>query len=240
MVAIDMHLHTTRYSRCSRLPVERLVEISRDVAVDAVVITEHDVLWSAEEIEELQNQLDGNLRVFRAVEVTTDIGHLLAYNLSDSRQIVAGMSLEELAGFAREDRAALVLAHPGRFIKYVPEELSDAWRQIAAVEVMSNNIHESQIPNVQQAVSTLGKPMVANSDAHDEEIVGLYATEFPRMPTDEADLARMIIDGAGIPWADEERVTVQRMARPDRPILYRNPIEPNAAELSLKGVEKGA
>jgi predicted metal-dependent phosphoesterase TrpH len=225
MVRIDMHLHTTRYSKCSRLSTERLIEISGDVRVHAIVITEHDVLWPGDELAELQQQVKGDLRLFRAVEVTTDIGDILTYNLSDSREITKGMPFETLAEYAREDGAALVLAHPGRYIQSVPEDRSSAWDQIAAVEVMSNNIMESMIPNVNQAVTTLRKPCVASSDAHDDEIVGLYATVFPRMPLDEAELARMIIDAVVSPWADERRVEEMRRKRPDRPILLENPVE---------------
>lgn len=225
MIRIDMHLHTTRYSACARMSAERLVQISRDLPVHAVVITEHDVLWPREELEELQSQTDGQFRFFRAVEVSTDVGHILAYNLSEESDITVGMPLAKLARIAREEGAALVMAHPGRFTAAVPEPPSEAWQQIAAVEVMSNNIHVSQIPVVRQAVGALNKPMVANSDAHDEEIVGLYATEFPRMPEDEAELARMIIDGSCIPWADEDRVALQRSAKPDNPILYANPVK---------------
>lgn len=224
MVRIDMHLHTTRYSPCARLPVERLLEIVPDLPVDGLVITEHDILWPAEEVAELQSQVDGTFRFFKAVEVSTDVGHILAYNLRDDRDLEVGMPLSELAAIARDHEATLVMAHPGRFTALVPEGPPAAWQQIAAVEVMSNNIVEDMIPIVEQAVTALKKPHVANSDAHDEEIVGIYATEFPRMPANEAELARMIAEGAGVPWADEGRIRTLRLARPDRPILFRNPV----------------
>jgi predicted metal-dependent phosphoesterase TrpH len=223
VIRVDLHFHTTRYSKCSRTPVERLIEISPDLEIEALTITEHDVLWSADEIQELQHQLGDNLRIFRAVEVTTDVGDVLTYNLSDDRDIRKGMPFEELAEYARIDGAALVLAHPGRYISEVPANRSAAWDQISAVEAMSNNIHESQISNVRQAVSELGRPTVAGSDAHDDFIIGLYATQFPRMPEDEADLAKMIISGVGIPWADTARVQQLRLDRPDRPILLTDP-----------------
>lgn len=223
MIRVDLHLHTTRYSACSRLPVERLIEIAADVSVDAIVITEHDLLWPAQEIAELQQRVGATLRVFRAVEVTTDVGDILTYNLRDDRKIHKGMSFLELARWAREDEAALVLAHPGRYIREVPADRPPAWDQISAVEAMSNNLQEPQIGNVRQAVEALRRPTVAGSDAHDAEIVGLYATEFPRMPEDEGELARMIISGMGVPWADRERVESLRRERPERTILFSDP-----------------
>jgi len=224
MVKIDLHLHTSRYSPCSKLSPEHLVQLSHALPVQAVVITEHDCTWSEEELQELQNQAEGAFRFFRAVEVSTSHGHVLAYNLQDRREVSKGMPLADLARIAREDEAALVLAHPGRFIKTIPEIREDYWDQISAVEVMSNNICEPMIPQVHQAVSALERPVVAGSDAHVAEIVGLYATMFPQMPADEAELARMITEGLGIPWADEPRIRDMRERTPEKTILSENPI----------------
>ena len=223
MVRIDLHVHTTRYSPCSRLNPETLISIAPDLPIQAVVITEHDIQWSAEEIEWAERSASGSIRFFRGVEVSTDVGHVLAYNLADHRRIGYGMPLEELTRIAHEDRAALVLAHPGRFGVGVPEPAIPPWTGISAVEAMSNNIHEPMREEVRRAASLLGSQTVAGSDAHDEEIVGLYATEFPRMPADEAELAEMIRTGAGSPWADIERVQALRAAHPDRPILLKDP-----------------
>ena len=91
---------------------------------------------------------------------------------------------------------------------------------------MSNNITELLIPQVRQAVLALGKPVVAGSDSHVAEILGLYATMFPRMPADETELAQMIIDGLGVPWANQEKIGEIRNRFPERKILWKNPMEP--------------
>ncbi len=40
---IDMHVHTTRYSKFSRMSAESMAERARTVGLDGLVITEHDV-----------------------------------------------------------------------------------------------------------------------------------------------------------------------------------------------------
>ena len=225
MVRIDIHLHTSRYSSCSKLSPEHLVVISGGLPIQAVVITEHDCMWAKEELEELQNQVEGDFRFFRAVEVSTTHGHVLAYSLRDSRKVSMGMPLEDLARMAQEDNAALVLAHPGRSSTTIPENHQDYWERISAVEVMSNNITELMIPQVRQTVLALKKPTVAGSDGHVAEISGLYATLFPQMPADETELAQMIINGLGVPWANENHIRDIRKQFPERKILSKNPME---------------
>lgn len=225
MPSIDLHVHTSRYSSCSRLQPERLGLLADSLPVEAIVITEHDAIWPREELQQLQDRIGANLRLFRAVEVSTSEGHVLAYHLQDDRPLTPGMPLDELVRMAREDEAALVLAHPGRFIQSVPEGRGTCWDYLSAVEVMSNNITEPMIAQVRQAVAALEKPVVAGSDAHVAEIVGLYATSFPHMPADEAELARMIIDGSGVPWADVERIDSMRHMKPEKQILVVNPVE---------------
>jgi hypothetical protein len=135
------------------------------------------------------------------------------------------MPLKDLAFMAGEDGAALVLAHPGRFIGAIPENREDYWERISAVEVMSNNLCEPMIRQVRQAVSALKKPVVAGSDGHAAEIAGLYATVFPQMPEDEKELAQMIISGAGVPWADKQKIRDMREKNPAKAILLENPVE---------------
>ena len=53
--AIDLHLHTRRYSPCAELvPPEEIASSARRAGLSGVVLTDHDVLWSIEETKELR------------------------------------------------------------------------------------------------------------------------------------------------------------------------------------------
>ena len=50
---VDMHVHTARYSPCAELLVPELLdECMQAKGVHGVVITEHNVMWEREEIDE--------------------------------------------------------------------------------------------------------------------------------------------------------------------------------------------
>ncbi|MDA3850043.1 MAG: hypothetical protein PF447_02095 [Spirochaetaceae bacterium] len=225
MVKIDLHLHSSRYSNCSQLSVEHLALIAPALPLQGVVITEHNKMWSKEELEELQQQVGSRFRFYRGVEIGTPQGHILAYNLKDTRKIYNNMPLKELSEMALEDKAALVLAHPGRFSQPIPHPPEDYWQALSAIEVMSNSIREELVPEIIQAVNTLKRPLVAGSDSHAAWTPGLYATIFPHMPVDEAELADMIIKGVGIPWANEKHIKDIRRQIPENTLLCKNPLE---------------
>jgi hypothetical protein len=43
---VDVHLHTRRYSRCSRIEPGALIDRAVRAGLDGVVITEHHHQWS--------------------------------------------------------------------------------------------------------------------------------------------------------------------------------------------------
>ena len=55
----DLHMHTTRHSPDSVMDPLDLVRRAREIGLDGVVITEHDWLWTPEEVDELQSTAPG-------------------------------------------------------------------------------------------------------------------------------------------------------------------------------------
>ncbi len=74
---IDLHNHTQVHSRCSHLDPVDLVIRARRAGLDGLVITEHDALWPRDDVDRLA--ADHGLLLLRGIEVTTDIGHVLAF-----------------------------------------------------------------------------------------------------------------------------------------------------------------
>ena len=50
----DLHMHTTRHSPDSFMDPFALVHRARQIGLEGVVITEHDWLWTEEELDELR------------------------------------------------------------------------------------------------------------------------------------------------------------------------------------------
>lgn len=213
---IDLHCHTTR-SQDSRLKPEEAVEAARAGGLDAVCFTEHDVLWPAEEVRSLS--ADTGFPVFTGVEVSTEIGHVLAYGLPEFDLELR--TFATLVERARECGAALVFAHPYRrhFRFEVPavltgKDITAALRRrglsdVVALECGNGNTRPMENTLAGEVAARLGLPTTAGSDAHAPERMGLWATEF-EAPSgtlrDEADLTAAIRAGRirGVPLTPPE------------------------------------
>lgn len=198
---VDLHCHTTR-SQDSRLSPPEAVDAARDAGLDAVCFTEHDSLWSADELRALARET--GFPVLAGVEVSTEIGHVLAYGLPEFDLTLRRFGA--LVARARVYDAVLVLAHPYRrhFRFEVPSVLTAAdvtaalrrrgLPEVAALE--SGNGATRPIENALAAhvAGRLELPTTAGSDAHAPERVGAWATEVDGEVGDGGELAAAIVD----------------------------------------------
>ena len=196
-VAIDLHVHTGRYSRCAEfVDPYQIEEYALRAGLAGVVLTEHDVFWQDEEIEILRKR-SRILRFFRGIEVTARGCHLVVIGLTEAALLAKGMSMEEVVEIASAQDAAVILAHPYRDAdpSVLPVELADA------IEVASTSFTTREAAAARELARTVRKPEVASSDGHALSRIGWAWTEFARMPADEKELARMIRTGSGRPVA---------------------------------------
>lgn len=187
---IDLHCHTRPLSACSALTIDVLIEAALAMGLDGVCLTEHDRAWDARELEQVR--AISPLSVFSAVELTTDLGHVLAFGLPgpDCFSPVARDVFEA----AISSGALLYLAHPARdgLLKVTRETVE----YFASVE--SQNGSDSKLQNL--AASGLARgfrlPGVAGSDAHTIDEVGRAATRFNAPIRSDRELLDALRSGA--------------------------------------------
>ena len=76
---IDLHTHTSPLSWDSFLEPDELVERSKQSGLDAIVLSEHDASWDAEEVKALSKR--HNFIVLAGMEINTEEGHILVYGM---------------------------------------------------------------------------------------------------------------------------------------------------------------
>lgn len=185
---IDLHAHTAPRSSCSRATLEDLVTSARARGVDALCLTEHDVLWSAEDLAEASRSV--GMPLFAGVELSTDVGHVLAYGQLE-RALWAKYRFEQLVDEAERGLLALVLPHPVRReageraaragrTPATPEAVADrfSWQHVHAVEAGSTQTTGDEQALTAAALSLAPRPAVAGSDAHGPGRAGAWATSF--------------------------------------------------------------
>ena len=195
-LVIDLHLHTRRYSKCSRIDPARLIDQAVRAGLDGVVITEHHHQWSQEELDELVSASRHlGFLVLSGFEYTSAQGDLLVYGLmpEHAEQFRPGWPPERAAEQIRELGGVCVAAHPTRAGLSFDERLEKL--PIAAMEVASVNLKEHEQRLACNIAETLKIPAAAGSDAHDLRDVGRYATEFEDLVLNMPDLQKALIHG---------------------------------------------
>ena len=124
MMKFDLHMHTTRHSPDSNMDPFDLVRKAQELKLDGVVITEHDWLWTDEELNELRTAAPG-LVVLAGIEVGAREGHFLVYGVNDPFLLPVGIPVKELCREVHRQGGAVVTAHPFRWGQPFDEILSE-------------------------------------------------------------------------------------------------------------------
>lgn len=191
---LDLHLHTSRHSPDSRMDPPALLRRARELGLDGVVITEHDWLWTEEELEELRAQAPG-LLIGAGVEVSAWEGHFLAYGIWDPFALPAGMPVADLCREVHAQGGAVVAAHPFRWGQRFDDILRTAQPQLDGLELMTKNMDADcrrRAAAIQRDTALAG---LGSSDAHHEDELGVCYSEFPETVRDLRDLVDAIRGG---------------------------------------------
>ena len=188
-------MHTILGSIDSNLSVENAAKKIYEKGLDGVCLTEHSSIWEKNnnQIEDIFNLY--NLKIFRAIEISTDYGHIIAIGFD--KYYSGSHNLELLRDYANKYGAFLISAHPARRIfgkekyqqnllykgkDYIPsvDEFSSnkLFKLVDGVEVLNggNNLAENKYAYIAAKNNEL--VMTAGTDAHSESGIGLYGTRF--------------------------------------------------------------
>lgn len=138
----EMHCHSSGISYCSRIPYNKLIDVTKSAGFDAMVLTNHycrDYLkvvsyedWIECYIQEYDLAREYGktvgMKVFFGVEVTVDYDpgmHMLLYGITPEMlrrdKNLFEKSLEELSDYCRDNGITLIQAHPFRYGRTVQE-----------------------------------------------------------------------------------------------------------------------
>lgn len=179
---IDLHNHTIPLSGDSSLHPRDLIEKIAGLGIDGVCLTEHNAAWDSGEVESMAAA--SGIVVIPGMEITTEIGHILAFGLDRYSSEMANS--ERLSRIASSEGAALVLAHPYRSSVYSRYWMnSDKSYQNAkfdldvhGVEIFNGRGSETQNAFSANVADALQLPGTGGSDAHHLVEIGQCVTNF--------------------------------------------------------------
>ena len=225
---VDMHVHTVRGAADSSLTPDQLIGEARRIGLTGVNISEHDRVWEVRLIEEFREQ--SGLFVSRGMEVSTDMGHMIAIGLD---QYLPGIRrAAELRRVLDEAGGFMIVAHPFRHFfdpihfrrdgrppfEMTPEQAAGrmpVFKLVDEIEVANGGSTPRENQFALKVAMALGKQGVGASDCHSTNGVGYYVTVFEEELRDQEHMlqqlhARRFYAAQGLP-AGELRPYVEEV-----------------------------
>lgn len=197
------HVHLMGHSTDSGMPPKQLVETTRTLGIEAVVITDHNTTDGVAEVQEEAKAQGYNLRVGRGEEIK--IGQrnridseieLATFPLKET--IPPGLTIYQTLREIQKQKAALVLVHPFDEVRHgAGAEIGEAIIRQAkelgitvAIEVFNARANERQNDKAFDFYKQMSQRHglivpVAGSDAHSALEVGRTSIYFTPWQTDE-------------------------------------------------------
>lgn len=195
---IDFHAHTNRFSICSSVSPNTLLEDHREEGLDGVVLTEHNEFWPIDEVETLRDAFP-ELKIFNGAEITVDSLHHVITLLPEPDNDITDISKPET--FIREvnhRNGFMIAAHPFRFHSNYDERNEDY--PLDGVEVASRGMYG---PTEEKRARNLAEDWeaycFASSDAHSLSPIGAFYTVLEGEPRNERELIELIRKNGSTP-----------------------------------------
>jgi predicted metal-dependent phosphoesterase TrpH len=192
---LDIHVHTNRYSSCSKLSPLAAVKQAAKKKIDGIVITEHDVMWEEDEVAELVDKA-GNLDIIVLVgqelrgyrEDGVPHGDMLAFGFD---QKVEGLPpAHELIDMVHQAGGVVIAAHPYRKLLGFGDEVYEM--EFDGIEVFNPKHLLLDTMKAERAWKELEIAGTGASDAHGKRLLGKFLTHFESKILCEEDLVNEI------------------------------------------------
>lgn len=186
-----MHVHTNGASSDSTLDPDELPSIAQEAGLTGVNISEHDKVWEIGRQSAYRSR-HPSLVVNFAMEISTDLGHMIAIGLTE---YIGGIQKVEKLREALDDVGGfLIVAHPFRHVfdpvtamrtgkepfNLSPSEAAEleVFQLVDAIEIAnaSNTLRENEFAS--EVAEIRGLPGSGGSDAHSASGIGGFATGF--------------------------------------------------------------
>lgn len=182
---IDLHVHT-EYSHDSGAKIEDILRCAKHRNLDAIAITDHDTLEGTKQARRIRQSDD--VQIIPGVEVTVPGGfyglHLVALFVEDYRP---PQNLREAIEDMKKKGGIVILPHPYRvgtgLFHHLHKGLinvDDVRFVLSSVHYIEGLSHKSSDDEISQTLEYVGGAqhlLVAGTDTHTPENVGLVWTE---------------------------------------------------------------
>ncbi|MFC4357149.1 CehA/McbA family metallohydrolase [Halobium salinum] len=188
-VCVDPHVHSEA-SYDATDPVELILEQAAEIGLDAVVVTDHDVLHESLRAAELASEY--GLVGIPGVEVSTADGHLLAVGVEEMPP--RRRPLDETVAWVRDRGGVAIVPHPFQRSRHGVRKRPLADCDVDAIEVYNSWLFTGyKNRRARRFADKHGYPGVAGSDAHHVPSIGRAFTEIEVEGVSRAELTADVL-----------------------------------------------
>ncbi len=192
---IDLHCHT-KYSLDNEFEPEQLIQEAVQKGLDGICITDHFSVEASQPVDKIKTPK--GFLVFRGVEISTTLGHMLAFGLVDDAWNIWGryfqLDTRQVAASVRRHGGICVPAHPFRPVESMGDSAFDR-SLFDAVEAMNGGNLPEWNEKAREKAGTVNIPCIGGSDCHGPGKVGRAYTIFDNPITSLAGLIKEISQG---------------------------------------------
>ena len=174
VLAVELHSHSAG-SYDGRDSVERLLEHASRNGLDAIAITDHDVI--EESLRATEHCEEYGIVAIPGIEVTTTAGHVLALGVEEL--VPKGLSFAETVDVIHDRGGLAVVPHPYQTFRrgVLANVTEDEVTRADALEVLNSRFLTGRTNRQARALALEREmPQTAGSDAHVAEMVGKATT----------------------------------------------------------------
>jgi len=193
----DFHIHTSRHSPCSSIPVEAVIAAARKRGLDGIALTEHGRLWSPAEIDALKAEAGcPSFPVIPGCELTTHsgdrtTGDLLVFGVQEIP--TEPLSIDATCREVHGQGGIVIAAHPLVEVLGLGEEIYSA--MIDGIEIANHRYYSPQdMRRLAEVCQEQDLASVAASDAHSIGEVGAFCVEVDCLLENDQDLVRAVLE----------------------------------------------
>lgn len=205
MSIFDLHVHTRRYSGCSFIQYEEIIDQAVSARLDGLALTEHGMRWPDEQFENLRLAASARgIVLINGQEIHArdargrSEGEYLIFGVN--RSMTKEKTASELVEVVHDEGGIIIAAHPyklsrgGRSRYYGAGDLIYKLK-LDGIELFHPDHSETAMSKVRKAMEQMKIPGTGGSDAHKILNIGSYVTIFENPVLNEKDFLKEIRAG---------------------------------------------
>lgn len=172
-IKVDLHIHSNN-SPDSRLSIKDIIDYYYGNGFKAIAITDHETMSGIEKARKMCVEKGLDILIIPGVEVETPNGEIVVLMPIEVEEIPH--EIMELIEFSKKMNGLTFAPHPFAQTRNSLKEKLFEIKEIDAIEVLNGRINWMWNEEALNAAKILGKPGIANSDAHSKLDLGMAYT----------------------------------------------------------------